>query len=62
MTTKCRIRCVNVLSGGVKNDVFPKFGDLGEDFFQETHEAKLFGMYIGSVLSGLEALSVHNDF
>ena len=42
---------------GVKNDVFPKFGDLEE----ETHEAKLFGMLIGSVLSELEAGNVNND-
>ena len=38
-----------------QNDVFPKFGDLEGDFYKETHEAKLFGMHIGSVLSGLEA-------
>ena len=52
MTTKCRIRIVNVCMGGVKNDVFPKFGDLEGDFYKETHEAKLFGIQIGSVLSG----------
>ena len=36
-------------------------GDLGGDFYKETHEAKLFGMYIGSVLSGSEAGNVNND-
>ena len=47
--------------GGVKNDVFPKFGDLEGDFYKETHEAKLFGMHIGSVLSGLDAGNVNTD-
>ena len=61
MTTKCRIRSVNVSIGGVKNDVFLKFGDLGGDFFQETHEPKVSGMNIGSVLSGLEAGNAKND-
>ena len=37
------------------------FGDLGGDFYEETHEAKLFGMQIGSVLSGVEAGNVNND-
>ena len=44
-----------------QNDVFLKFGDLEGDFYKETHEAKLFGMHIGSVLSGLEAENVNND-
>ena len=48
-------------SRGVKNDDFSIFGDLGGDFHGETHEAKLFGMHIGSVLSGLEAGNVNND-
>ena len=46
---------------GVKNDDFSMFGDLGGDFNEETHEAKLFGIHIGSVLSGLEAGNVNND-
>ena len=37
------------------------FGDLGGDFYKETHEAKLFEMHIGSVLSGLEPENVNND-
>ena len=37
------------------------FGDLGGDFYEETHEAKLFGMHIGSVLSGLDAGNVNSD-
>ena len=61
MIANCRIRSVNVYIGGVKNDVFPKFGDPEGDFCKETHEAKLFGMHIGSVLSGLEAGNVNND-
>ena len=48
-------------SRGVKNDDFSIFGDLGGDFYKETHEAKLFGVHIGSVLSGLEAENVNND-
>ena len=44
-----------------QNDVFLKFGGLERDFYKETHEAKLFGMNIGSVLSGLEAEHVNND-
>ena len=61
MTSKCRIGSVNVLIGGVKNDVFLKFGDLEGDFCKETHEIELFGMHIGSVLSGLEAGNVNTD-
>ena len=45
----------------VKHDVFLKFGDREGDFYKETHEAKLFGMLLGSVLSGLEAGNVNND-
>ena len=61
MTARCRIRSVNVRIGGVKNDVFPKFGDLEGDFYKETHEAELFGVLVGSVLSGFEAGNVNND-
>ena len=45
----------------VENEVFSKFGDLGGDFFKETHEPKVSGMLIGRVLSGLEAGNVNND-
>ena len=45
----------------VENHVFSKFGCLGGDFYKGTHEAKLFGMQIGSVLSGVEAGNVNND-
>ena len=41
--------------GGVQNDAFPKFGDLEGGFYKETHEAKLFGIHIGSVSSSLDA-------
>ena len=44
-----------------QHDVFMKFGDLEGNFYKETHEATLFGMHIGSVLSGLEAENVNND-
>ena len=37
-----------------QNYVFLKFGYLEGDFYNETHEAKLFVMHNGSVLSGLE--------
>ena len=40
---------------------FSKFGGLGGDFHKGAHEAKLFGMHIGSVLSGLEAGNVNSD-
>ena len=48
-------------SRGVKNDDFSIFGGLGWDFCKETHEVNLFGVHIGSVLSGLEAGNVTND-
>ena len=44
-----------------QHDAFPKFGDLAGDFYKETHEAKLFGMHIGSVLSGWNAKRANND-
>ena len=44
-----------------QNDVFLKFGDLEGNFKKETHEAKQFGMHIGSGSSGLEAENVNND-
>ena len=40
---------------------FPKFVDLEGDFYKKTHEAKLFEMHIGSVLSGLEAGNVNSN-
>ena len=61
MTTKCRIRIVNVYIEGFKNDIFAKFGGLGGDFHRGTHEAKMIVMHIGSVLSGLEAGNMNND-
>ena len=62
MTLKCRLLGLETCtSRGVKNDDFSIFGDLGWDFYEETHEAKLSGMHIGSVLSGLEAENVNND-
>ena len=57
MATKCRFRIVKLLN----NDVFSKFGDLRGDFYTGTYEPKLFGMHIGSVLSGLEAGNVNSD-
>ena len=42
----------------VENHVISK---IGGDFYKGTPEAKLFGMHIGSVLSGLEAGNVNND-
>ena len=45
----------------VENEVFSKFGGLGRDFNTDTHEPKLFGMHIGSVLSGLDAGNVNTD-
>ena len=45
----------------VENEVFSKFEGLGGDFYEGIHEAKMIGMHIGSVLSGLEAGNVNND-
>ena len=45
----------------VENEVFSRFGDLGGDFYKDTHEPKLFVMHIGSLLSGFEAGNVDND-
>ena len=42
----------NVYVHRVNRVVFSMFGGLGGDFCKDTHEAKLFGMHIGSVLSG----------
>ena len=62
MTTKCRLRIVNVYIGGSKITFFSKFGDLGGvTFFKETREPKVFGMLIGSVLTDLEVGNVDTD-
>ena len=45
----------------VNRVVFSMFGGLGGDFCKDIYEAKLFGMHIGSVLSGLDAGSVNSD-
>ena len=45
----------------VENEVFSKFGGLGRDFYEGTHEAKMFGMHIGSVLSGLDVGNVNTN-
>ena len=41
--------------------VFSMFGGLGGDFCKDIHEAKLFGMHIGSVLIGFDAGYVNTD-
>ena len=46
---------------GSKRVVFSVFGGLGGDFFKDIYEAKLFGMHIGSVLSGLNAGNANTD-
>ena len=54
----------NVYVHRVKRVVFSMFGGLGGlggDFCKDTYEAKLFGMNIGSVLSGLHAGNVNTD-
>ena len=55
----CRVG--NVYVHRVNRVVFSMFGGLGGDFCKDTYEAKLFGMHIGSVLSGLYAGNVNND-
>ncbi len=57
---KCRNMIVNLGIGGVQNDVFRRLETLEGDFYKNTYEPKLFGMHIGSVLSGLEG-NVNSD-
>ena len=45
----------------VNRVVFSMFGGLGGDFCKDIYEAKLFGMHIGSILSGLDAGNVNTD-
>ena len=45
----------------VNRVVFSMFGGLGVDFCKDIYEAKLFGMHIGSVLSGFDAGNVNTD-
>ena len=45
----------------VKKGGFSMFGGLGGDFCKDRYEARLFGMHIGSVLSGLDAGNVNTD-
>ena len=47
--------------GRSKITFFRSLEALEGTFIRETHGAKLFGMHIGSVLSGLEAGNVNND-
>ena len=51
----------NVYVHRVKRVVFSMFGGLGGDLCKDTYEPKLFGMHIGSVLSGLHAGDVNTD-
>ncbi len=51
----------NVYVHRIKGVVFSMFGGLRGDFCKDTYEAKLFGMHIGSVLSGLHAGNVNAD-
>ena len=44
----------------VKRVVFAMFGGLRGDLCKDTYEAKLFGMHIGSGLSGLDAGNVNH--
>ena len=43
----------------VNRVVFSVFGGPGVDFGKDIYEAKLFGMHIGSVLSGFDAGNVN---
>ena len=62
-TLKCRFYlCLgNVYEYRVNRVVLSVFGGLGGDFCKDTYEAKLFGMHIGSVVSGLDAGNVNTD-
>ena len=55
----CRVG--NVYVHRVKSVVFSVFGGLGGDFCKDIYEQKLFGMHIGSVLSGFDAGNVNTD-
>ena len=64
-TLKCRFNlCVGwgtCTNTGSKRVVFLGFGGLGVDFCKDIYESKLFGMHIGSVLSGFDAGNVNTD-
>ena len=47
---------------GSKRVVFSVFGGLGVDFCKDIYGAKLFGMHIGSVLSGFDAGNVNTGY
>ena len=51
----------NVYVHRVNRVVLSVFGGLGGDFCKDIHEAKLFGMHIGSVLSGLDAGNANTE-
>ena len=55
----CRVG--NAYVHRVNRVVFSTFGGLGGDSCKDIYEAKLFGMHIGSVLSGLDAGNVKID-
>jgi hypothetical protein len=55
MTKKSRFWVVSIRIEDAKMVIFSNFGGLAGDFYKDTHEAKLFGAHIGSVLSGLDA-------
>ena len=44
-----------------KKGGFSMVGGLGGDFCKDIYEAKLIGMHIGSVLSGLDAGNANTD-
>ena len=54
-------RVGNVYVHRVNRVVFSVFEGLGGDFGKDIHEAKLFGVHIGSVLSGLDAGNENTD-
>ena len=60
-TKKKRFWVVRTNTKGSQTRIFSNFGGLAGDFCKDTYEAKLFGIHIGSVLSGLEAENVNND-
>ena len=60
-TTTLQCRFYLFVGWGTCQVVFSMFGGLGGDFCKDTYEAKLFGMHIGSFLSGLDAGNVNTD-
>ena len=61
MTEKSRFWVESICCKGSKMVIFSNFGGLAGDFCKDTFEAKLCGIHIGSVSSGLDAENGNTD-